>query len=239
MTEEELERQEQAELERQERGLLDLQAQQQLAETQQQAAEAAAANEAGEEEHDLDEDIPDADATTTDVTFNEDSMMEGSRIEHVDEQDEQDDEQYADMEEAELTGAAQDEEDLGIEMERDLDDSVPEAGSYQHTDTELEDTDSESELRDSFLGPQSAALASTSRSHRRLGSTSSDARLMPSLQDRMRAQVAAADSLPRSPGSLNLSSSILDSSMLASSPVMTRANGARSRTQRGRRNRLS
>jgi hypothetical protein len=36
---------------------------------------------------------------------------------------------------------AQDEFDLGIE--RDLDDSVPEAGSYQHTDSELEDSDEE------------------------------------------------------------------------------------------------
>ncbi|KAG9714025.1 hypothetical protein KCU73_g16335, partial [Aureobasidium melanogenum] len=42
-----------------------------------------------------------------------------------------------------LTGVAQDELDLGIE--RDLDDSVPEAGSYQHTDSELEDSDSDDE----------------------------------------------------------------------------------------------
>ncbi|KAI7645456.1 asparaginase-domain-containing protein [Hortaea werneckii] len=57
------------------------------------------------------------------------------------------------MEEAELTGAARDEEALGIvhEEERDLDDSIPEAGAYEHTDTELEDSsESESELHDSF-----------------------------------------------------------------------------------------
>ncbi|KAI7696782.1 asparaginase-domain-containing protein [Hortaea werneckii] len=62
--------------------------------------------------------------------------------------------QYAlEMEEAELTGAARDEEALGIvhEEERDLDDSIPEAGAYEHTDTELEDSsESESELHDSF-----------------------------------------------------------------------------------------
>ncbi|KAI7546963.1 asparaginase-domain-containing protein [Hortaea werneckii] len=62
--------------------------------------------------------------------------------------------QYAlEMEDAELTGAARDEEALGIvhEEERDLDDSVPEAGAYEHTDTELEDSsESESELHDSF-----------------------------------------------------------------------------------------
>ncbi|KAI7168066.1 asparaginase-domain-containing protein [Hortaea werneckii] len=62
--------------------------------------------------------------------------------------------QYAlEMEEAELTGAARDEEVLGIvhEEERDLDDSVPEAGAYEHTDTELEDSsESESEVHDSF-----------------------------------------------------------------------------------------
>lgn len=148
-------------------------------------------------------------------------------------------EQYANMEEAELTGAAQDEEDLGIEMERDLDDSVPEAGSYQHTDSELEDSDSESELRESFIGRPAPSSART-----RTPATADRSMVEPpimGLQDRMRAQVTAADALPRSPGSLNLSSSILDSSMMAgSSPVMQRSNnGGRPRAARGRRGRYS
>lgn len=139
MREEEAERAEQDEMERQERGMADMQAQQQQAEAEAEAEQHAAAEEAGEieEERDLDDEIPDAEASTVDVTFNEDSMMEGSQMEAN-----EFDEQYAVMEQAELTGAAQDEEDLGMDMERDLDDSVPEAGSYQHTDTELEESDS-------------------------------------------------------------------------------------------------
>ena len=67
--------------------------------------------------------------------------MEGSHVSG-------NDEHYAVMEEAELTGAARDEEDLGIEHERDLDDSVPEAGSYQHTDTYVEDRTDDASRRD-------------------------------------------------------------------------------------------
>lgn len=237
MNEEELERQEQAELERQERGLLDMQAQQQLAEAQQQAADTAVADGAGEGEgeRDLDDDIPEAEASAADVTFNEDSMVEGSQIEQDPEPDpDQDqDEQYAEMEEAELTGAARDEEDLGIDMERDLDDSVPEAGSYQHTDTEIEDSDSESELPNSFMG-RSAPPASTRTPH---DTSPMQPPQVTGLQARMRAQVAAVDTLLRSPGSLNLSSSVLDNSMAAasSSPVMQRSNaGNRPRGRRGR-----
>lgn len=168
--------------------------------------------------------------------------------------------QYAlEMEEAELTGAARDEEALGIvhEEERDLDDSVPEAGAYEHTDTELEDSsESESELHDSFAA-QSArrSVRSNATSARAaaddvaegLRSSMQSASGLPSfggggnggmggLQERMRAQVGAADLLPRSPGSLHLSSSILESSFVGSSPVMQRAgNGGRGRGGRGTR----
>lgn len=241
MTEEALEREEQAELERQEMGLRDMQAQQQLAEAQQQAAEAAQADvEGGEAERNLDDEIPDADATTADVTFNEDSIIEGSQIEQGENVDlDQNESQFAEMEEAELTGAARDEEDLGLDFERDLDDSVPEAGSYQHTDTEAEDSDSESELRDSFAGR-------SSRRSLRLPHGSSVARgqmeppPMMGLQDRIRAQVASADNLPRSPGSLNLSSSMIDSSMVGGSPLMHRAHaGARGGAGRRRQGRHS
>jgi hypothetical protein len=75
-----------------------------------------------------------------DITFNEESMFADTSIAALDEES-REQERYRNLQEAELTGVAQDEFDLGIE--RDLDDSVPEAGSYQHTDSELEDSDEE------------------------------------------------------------------------------------------------
>jgi hypothetical protein len=241
-----------------------MQAQQQLDEARQRAAEIGEGGEEGE--RDLDEEIPDAEQQREDeegdgeVTFNEESMVEGSRIEEQEER-------YAVLEEAELTGAARDEEDLGIEHERNLDDSVPEAGSYQHTDTEVEDSTSEDDdsslLQDSFSAAATRQQASSSA---RRPNTRSSNRSQPqsqsqsqsqsqrqimqrgrlpfetvdnattgegSLQDRMRATVGTADAaLARSPGSLNLSSSILESSFVGSSPVMQR--GARGRSGRGR-----
>nr|POE53505.1 hypothetical protein CFP56_28727 [Quercus suber] len=260
MTEEEAERLEQAEIERQEEGMRDMQAQQQLQEAQTRAAEAAAQADdaaAAGEEVDLDDEIPEApDATddeeeeeddtgiesengietTGEVSFNEDSMMEGSHLvgdENVEEDDEEEGRLYAEIQEAELTGAARDGEALGIEldvaMERDLDDSVPEAGSYQHTDTEVEDSDS-SDLE--ILG-DSFAAQSARRSARVSGGRSSG--MLPptlnmqtqgvvrtSLQDRMRAQMHGSSALPRSPGNLSLSSSLIDSSFVSSSPVVQR-----------------
>ena len=269
MTEEEAERKEQEELERQERGMLDMQAQQQLAEAQQRAQEAGEQQEGGEvvEERNLDDEVPDADAEAGEgdgeVTFNESSLVEGdSQIQHQDEENEQEQRQYAEMEEAELTGAAQAEEELGIvhEDERNLDDSIPEAGSYQHTDTELEDSDSESELQDSFaaqsarrssrrsqgssiLQPHQSAQTPTTGSGQMAGGLSAGELLEGGLQARMRAQIAASDALPRSPGSLNLSSSLLESSFVGSSPMMQRANNQGGRSMRGgavrRRGRMS
>ncbi|KAI4725919.1 hypothetical protein E4T49_06351 [Aureobasidium sp. EXF-10728] len=91
-----------------------------------------------------------------DITFNEESMFADTSIAALDEES-REQERYRHLQEAELTGVAQDELDLGIE--RDLDDSVPEAGSYQHTDSELEDSDddedeSEDEGEQSRLEPQ-------------------------------------------------------------------------------------
>lgn len=241
MHEEEIERQEQLELERQEAGMRDMQAQQQLAEAQAEAEaqQAAAAEEEeagdGEEEVDLDAEIPegdvDLDVSNEDVTFNEESLVEGSQLEET----EQEGDEEVEMEEAELTGAARDEEDLGLE--RDLDDSVPEAGSYQHTDTEVEDTDSESELQNSFVGRTAPRAARTPMDRSPM---MAPPQMGMGLQERMRAQVSAADALPRSPGSLNLSSSALDSSLVESSPVMQRSQaGARGRGGRARRGRQS
>ena len=90
-----------------------------------------------------------------DITFNEESMFADTSIAALDEES-REQERYRHLQEAELTGVAQDEFDLGIE--RDLDDSVPEAGSYQHTDSELEDSDEDSdeeeEEEQSGLEPQ-------------------------------------------------------------------------------------
>lgn len=233
MNEEALEREEQAELERQEAGVRDMQAQQQLQEAQQQAEQTATqadGEDEMEEEHNLDDDVPDA---PEDVTFNEDSVMEGSQLEATEEYEVQE----AVLEEAELTGAASDGAALGMDMdmERNMDDSIPEAGSYQHTDTELEDSDSESELlQDSIAGGSAPQAAITPVDRTNMEPPPQ----MAGLQQRMRAQVSAADSLPRSPGSLNLSSSILDSSMVEASPVVQRGN-ARGRGGRSRRGRQS
>ena len=229
MNEEAIEAAEQEELMRQEQGLRDMQAQQQAEELREQAAETAEQGEGGgegEEERNLDDEIPDADAQDAsaveapDVTFNEDSMVEGS---HLVEDEVVDEEHYAEMEEAELTGAAQEEEDMGMDNDLDLDNSVPEAGSYQHTDTELEDSSSESGLDDSFA--QQSARRST-RSAGRLSQPALGAgALQGGLQERIRAQTAGGDGLARSPGSLNLSSSILESCFVGSSPVMQRGSG--------------
>lgn len=227
MNEEEAERVEQEELARQERGLLDMQAQQQLEEVREQAGEAAAdADEAAEagEERNLDDEIPEAEATA-DLSFNEDSMVEGSS-QLVEQVDEEDGEQYAEMEEAELTGAARDEEELGIEHERNLDDSVPEAGSYQHTDTEAEDSSSESGLQDSF------AVQSTRRSAR--VAQAQPLQVQPQGPGGFQGWMRAAETLSRSPGNLNLSSSLLESSFVGSSPVVQRGSGGQGRGGRRR-----
>lgn len=103
-----------------------------------------------------------------DVTFNDDSLLldhsylplaaatsilpsttfaaangaqDDSQIE--DEELTQEEARHVRLAEAELTGITRDQFDLGIE--RDLDDSVPEAGSYEHTDSEAEITSSEDE----------------------------------------------------------------------------------------------
>ncbi|KAH9842301.1 kinesin-like protein K39 [Teratosphaeria destructans] len=254
MNEEEAERLELEEQARQEQGLLDMQAQQRLAEAHAEGQEAGAeADEAGE--RDLDEEIPEADeaegSVTGDVSFNEASMVEGDshfvRGAEDEEEIDEDEQEALEMEEAELTGAARDQEDLGmdrdLDQEVDMDQSVPEAGSYQHTDTEVEDSSSseESLLQDSFAQPSTRRSTRRSRgssTRRSRGRRNGDSSVfgqstdaahplqsqppgLGSLQERMRA-VADVHVLPRSPGSLHLSSSILESSLVGSSPVLQR-----------------
>ncbi|KIV98662.1 uncharacterized protein PV09_09572 [Verruconis gallopava] len=100
-----------------------------------------------QEEQDLDADVPDAEHTgalsdedaefTASVTFDAPSLLHESPS--------NDTQVVLGMEDAELDGTLQDARDLeDIGMECDLDDDVPLAGSYEHTDTEQED-DSSSE----------------------------------------------------------------------------------------------
>lgn len=189
-----------------------------LAAAQQDAANAQARVEGAEEEmegeRDLDEDVPEAEADesdvsasedsrseveegdtsavaghTGDITFNEDSFIEGSMIAgEVN--------SMLEREEAEMAGVLQD--------ERDLDDDIPEAGSYEHTDSELVDSSSEDDVS---RGP----VPSSGR--RRSGRRSSGRRSsgVPAVQD------------PRSSIGFEGSSSILDgSSFLRSSPAAAR-----------------
>ncbi|KAK7538821.1 uncharacterized protein J3D65DRAFT_623241 [Phyllosticta citribraziliensis] len=85
----------------------------------------------GEEES---EDAPEVTEMTEahDVTFNEESMYGDASLLAEDQgQDLEDAQQWVEREEAEMAGDLQD--------ERDLDDEIMEAGSYEHTDTELEE----------------------------------------------------------------------------------------------------
>ncbi|KAF2196830.1 hypothetical protein GQ43DRAFT_444763 [Delitschia confertaspora ATCC 74209] len=164
------EREEQEIIARREQVLMDLAAAQDAVAARQQA-EQGEDDEIGEGEHDLDDDVPEAEESfsevsndseddivteegdtveensqieAADLTFNDESFIEGSmvqaEVEHM-----------LEMEEAEMAGVLQE--------ERDLDDDIPEAGSYEHTDTELtEDLSSSEPEEDSF-----AHRASTGR----------------------------------------------------------------------------
>ncbi|KAK4979877.1 hypothetical protein LTR42_000184 [Elasticomyces elasticus] len=197
MNEEEIERLEMEEQARVEQVNRDLQARQQLLDAQQEDNDP----EAEEGERDLDDEIPDAPDTAADMSFNEESILEGNSIlvdqqQQLELQEEEEEAQHAvELEEAELMGVAQDEEELGIE--RDLDDSVPEAGSYQHTDTELEESDSNSELQDSFAVQSVRRSARVEQSAQAaFGSQSrplqAHSQAMGGLQQRMRAQHSTA-----------------------------------------------
>ncbi|KAF2734027.1 hypothetical protein EJ04DRAFT_494221 [Polyplosphaeria fusca] len=153
---EDVERAEQEALAHREQVLMDLAA----AQTDAQNQEAAAEGEDQEMgERDLDDDVPEAtldnsdlsaedasglgegdigvDRSAGDLTFNEDSFIEGSMVEA-------EVEHMLEMEEAEISGILQE--------ERDLDDSIPEAGSYEHTETDLSvDSSEDGEVS---LGPR-------------------------------------------------------------------------------------
>ncbi|KAH3955464.1 hypothetical protein HBH53_001670 [Parastagonospora nodorum] len=141
---EQLEKEEQEMMQRREQVMMDLAAAQQDAANAEAREEGEEMGEDDEEQRDLDDEVPEAEASDasssdeepsdseeendTTVPFNEDSFIEGSMLEaevsHM-----------LEMEEAEMAGVLQD--------ERDLDDDVPEAGEYEHTDSELEDDSDE------------------------------------------------------------------------------------------------
>ena len=78
--------------------------------------------------------------------FNEDSLLEGSLVGGDGFQAAQA-QSFMEAEDAELDGRAQDMRDLGFEG-RDLDDDIPDAGSYQHTDTDLDTSSEDDDDRD-------------------------------------------------------------------------------------------
>jgi hypothetical protein len=164
------EREEQEILARREQQLLDYAAAQTEAQNRAQAEEGQD-DEMMDGARDLDDDVPEAEDSVSeaseededgsdvsegegethihgqegDMTFNEDSFIEGSmvagEVEHM-----------LEMEEAEIAGVLQE--------ERDLDDDIPEAGSYEHTDTDLDDTDTSEDVA---AAPSSAGRRSSGR----------------------------------------------------------------------------
>ncbi|KAF2118884.1 hypothetical protein BDV96DRAFT_610766 [Lophiotrema nucula] len=209
------EKEEQDVLARREQALLDLAAAQTEAQNQQEATEGEDQDMGGE--RDLDEDVPEAEADesdlsadepatseveegdttgvsrTADLTFNEDSFIEGSMVAaEVD--------RMLEMEEAEIAGVLQD--------GRDLDDDIPEAGSYEHTETETSDS--------SFDTTHSSNLSAIQNSGRR---RRSDRRSDRRRSSGVRSNRSQRDSLV---GSIDGSSSILGSSFVHSSPAAAR-----------------
>ena len=165
-------------MQRREQVMMDLAAAQQDAANEEQRERGEMEEDAGEGEveRDLDDEVPEAQSTPSasevssdeeseeeeegsevsgdvqeesTVPFNEDSFIEGSMLEaevsHM-----------LEMEEAEMAGVLQD--------ERDLDDDVPEAGSYEHTDSELED---DSDVDTSALPPGLSSVRSRRSTRRR------------------------------------------------------------------------
>jgi hypothetical protein len=232
---EEFERQEQLETARREAVMMEMAA----AAEQQQGQQGAEGEGEGEEmegmeEVDLDAEVPEAEEDdddddedddddddddeegdeegeiTQDVTFNEESLLEGS----IDGEGAR----VLELEDAELVGRLQDERDLGMIGERDLDEDVPEAGSYEHTDTEIEDesNDEDDEGEDEVSVGQPSFSASTSAAAGRRSFGRSDGRLRTSL-------ISEDSEL------------IGGSSFVGSSPAMGRGNAFRNRVvRRGR-----
>jgi hypothetical protein len=195
LKDEELEKEEQEAMARREQIMMDLAAAQQdaaNAEARMRGEEADMDDDDDDEnggEHDLDDDVPEAvnssdesaSASASDsdsgsesdsdngesfsdasphargsesMPFNEDSFIEGSQLEA-------EVSAMLEHEEAEMAGVLQD--------ERDLDDDVPEAGSYEHTDSELSDSDTDADMTADLrlVTPATARSTRSTRSTRR------------------------------------------------------------------------
>jgi hypothetical protein len=247
MLDEEAERAEQEILARREQVLLDLAAAQTETQNQETAAEGQDEEMNLDEERDLDDEIPDAEADGDEssvvssgddddddgeeeeevasghsvgetsaigerstMTFNEDSFIEGSMVAEV--------EHMLEMEEAEIEGVLQE--------ERDLDDDVPEAGSYEHTDSDM---DSSSDEAANANTSSRVSLGSLSRRRRSNGRVSSGRR-----SSGRRSEVGSGNAMPpragiglveatnRSSFGLDASSILDGSSFLRSSPAAVR-----------------
>lgn len=176
ITDEELEKAEQEVMARREQAMMNLAAAQQEAANAEERQEREDMEDNGEmeEERDLDDDVPEAEASASELSasdvssdeegsvsdtedgareqesipFNEDSFIEGSMVEA-------EVSAMLEQEEAEMAGVLQD--------ERDLDDDIPEAGSYEHTDSELEDSSDD----DAASRPPGMSSVRTTRSMRR------------------------------------------------------------------------
>jgi len=158
LIDEEAEKKEQAEIARREALMSELAAAEQ-SQAQVGADGADDGTDEGMEERDLDADVPDADADGRhdddddrhhddddeddddadedhDVTFNEESLLEGSDVANAQDEDDMLSQRMIRLEEAELDGTLQEERDFGLG--RNLDDDVPDADSWEHTDTEEE-----------------------------------------------------------------------------------------------------
>lgn len=216
------EREEQEFLARREQVLLDLAAAQTEA-TNQEAAAEGEDQDMAEGERDLDDEVPEAEASESEIsgsdeaseieegdtsavgnmTFNEDSFIEGSMVaEEV--------EHMLEREEAEMAGVLQD--------ERDLDEDIPEAGSYEHTDTELDSSD-----EDGDNSRISVPSARRRRSGRRSSGRRSSAGLSLQITHTQSHRNSVHLETNRSSFGLDGSSSILDgSSFLRSSPAAAR-----------------
>ena len=231
-----------------------------LAAAQQDAANAEAREANGEEEiegeRDLDDEVPEAESSESDVsasesdnevtedeegeegeeeesradvTFNEDSFIEGSMIEgRVG--------QMLALEEASMEGS--------LLEEHDMDDDIPEAGDYEHTDSSLMDSSDEDDgsfvqpgSRRSTMNRRSSGAARSIRSTRsRRSSGMMSARRTSGIQMSYTHTVAPAMALgslqargqitsSRLSFDLEGSSSMLEgSSFLRSSPVAARGN---------------
>ncbi|RAR02716.1 anaphase-promoting subunit 15 mnd2 [Stemphylium lycopersici] len=191
MRDEELEKEEQEMMQRREQVMMDLAAAQQDAANEEQRERGEMEEEAGagEVERDLDDEVPEAESSMSDSSADADSSS-AEEEEHEEEEDEEEEEEggsevsgevqeestvpfnedsfiegsmmeaevshMLEMEEAEMAGVLQD--------ERDLDDDVPEAGSYEHTDSELEDS---SDVDNSVLPPGLASARSRRSTRRR------------------------------------------------------------------------